>query len=171
VEVAGILMTINLMTNEASESTLDVMAKQGFVVDKSVDISAPKLPNDITELDDEDLIRLFQHINEFTKFVKVQVAAAQIDESNSKKILEMREAEVTVAHTQAKVTVASIKAKVASDPDISLLTNKHQAAYNYRKMMEMMMSNLEADMSLVSRELTRRTSGVSFKNRAGKFVV
>lgn len=163
--------TKHIMANAGSQKALDLLASQGFGVDQSLDLDIPKLPRDITELDDEDLIRLFQHINEFLKFVKVQVACAQIDEGDSKKILEMKEAVVTVAHTVAKVTVASIKAKVASDPEISNLTDRYRAAHDYRKMMEMMMGNLEADMSLVSRELTRRTSGASFKNRAGKFVV
>ena len=163
--------TKTIMANVGSQKALNLLTSQGFGIDQSLDIDVPRLPRDITELDDEDLIRLFQHINEFLKFVKVQVACSQIDEGDAKKILEMKEAIVTVAHTQAKVTVASIKAKVASDPDISDLTDRYRAAHDYRKMMEMMMGNLEADMNLVSRELTRRTSGASFRSRGSKFTV
>lgn len=164
-------MKKQLLTNESSMAAMDRMFKQGFPVETELDLDVPRLPSDITELDDEDLIRVFQHINEFLKFVKVQVAVAQIDENDSKKILEMAEAKVTVAHSAPKATVASIKAQVASDPEIVKLSDKQQAAHNYRKLMEVMMVNMESDMALVSRELTRRTSGASFKNRAGKFVV
>lgn len=161
----------SLIVDNDSMEILDVMKTQGFGIELTTDVDTPVLPSDITDLDDEDLIRLFQHINEFTKFVKVQVACAAIDESNAKKIMDMKEAELTVAHTQAKVTVSSIKAKVSAEPAMIAAADKYSAKHNYRKMMEMMLSNLESDMNLVSRELTRRTSSSSFKNRAGKFVV
>jgi molybdopterin-biosynthesis enzyme MoeA-like protein len=160
---------INLIVDEGSLRVFDALSNQGLPMTNSSAVDVPGLPPDITDLDDEDLIRLFQHLNEFTKFIKVQVACAQIDESDAKKKLDMADAKLTSTHTAPKVTVASIKAAVASDPDIIKLTDVYQARHDYRKMIEMMVNNLESDINLVSRELTRRTSGGSFRSRSSKF--
>ena len=160
-----------LITDTPSLNTMRILEGQGFGIKNALKSSVPVLPPDITDLDDEDLIRLFQEINEFTKFVKVQVAAAQIDENNTKKRLDFMESKKSSSYSGTKMTVTAIKASIALDPEVEKLADEAQARYDYRKMMEVMLSNLEADMALVSRELTRRTSGASFKNRAGKFVV
>lgn len=160
-----------LMVNDYSKTALETLKSQGFGISEDMDSSVPVLPSDITELDDEDLIRLFQHINEFTKFVKVQVVCAQIDENNAKKKLDFLESTKSSAYSGTKMTVTAIKAAIAVDPEVYSLSDKYQALYDYRKMMEVMMVNLESDMNLVSRELTRRTSTTSFRSRASKFVV
>jgi hypothetical protein len=170
VEVAEVLM-IKLLRGDNSEKTLAFIKAQGISIDKELDLEVPKLPRDITELDDEDLIRLFQHLNEFTKFIKVQVACAQIDESDAKKRMDYLEASFTTQYTVPKATVASIKAKVMSEDSMKVSVEEYQAKHDYRKMIEMMVSNLESDMHLVSRELTRRTSSSSFKTRGSRFTI
>lgn len=169
-EVAEVSM-INLMYSESSDDVLKALSKQGILVSESVEMDVPALPNDITDLDDEDLIRLFQHLNEFSKFIKVQASCAQIDETEAKKQMEYLEATLMIEHSAPKVTVSSIKAKIETDPEMQKAIDKHNAKQYYRKMIDVMVSNLEADMHLVSRELTRRTSGGNFKTRGSKFTI
>ncbi len=169
-EVAEVSM-INLINSASSEGILDTLKAQGLGISRQIDAQPPTMPRDITELDDEDLIRLFQHLNEFTKFIKVQASCAQIDESEAKKRMDYLEATLTTQHTAPKVTVASIKAKVMSEESMQTVSQEYQFKHDYRKMIEMMVNNLESDMHLVSRELTRRTSGGNFKTRGTKFTI
>ena len=55
-----------------------------------------------------------------------------------------------------RVTYA--RAQVAADPRIVALKDVVEEAYAYRKLVESLAANVERDASLVSRELTRRTS-------------
>lgn len=163
---------INLITTDASSSVLDVLSSQGLALPTSLESAVPSLPSDITDLDDEDLIRLFQHLTEFTKFVKVQMTCAQIDENQTKKMADTLEATLMVstsASSGPKTTVSYVKSVVAADPQLAKLNDALQAKHDYRKMIEVMVTNLESDTNLVSRELTRRTSGANFKTRSSRF--
>jgi hypothetical protein len=161
----------SLITQLPSLNSLLMLEDQGFMISRDIEGSMPKLPEDITELDDEDLIRLFQHINEYTKFVKVQVVAAQIDESNAKKKLDYLEFQKSAAYNGTKMTVTAIKAAIGVDPEVEERSNIYQTMHDYRKLMEVVLSNLESDMNLVSRELTRRTASSSFRSRGSKFTI
>jgi len=56
------------------------------------------------------------------------------------------------------VTVTLIKAQIDTDPEINKLRDEYDEKYAYRKLLEMLLSNQERDITLVSREITRRTS-------------
>lgn len=162
---------IKLIRSDSSNTVLELLNSQGISVNKEIDLQSPTLPKDLTDLDDEDLIRLFQHLNEFSKFIKVQASCAQIDENESKKKMDYLEATLMIEHAAPKATVSSIKAKVETNSDMKDAVDEYNAKQYYRKMIDVMVSNLEADMHLVSRELTRRTSGGNFKTRGSKFTI
>ena len=152
---------------EDSKQTLDIIREQGFTIDEEFEGINPIMPNDITDLDDLGVMRLYQEYNAFLQFVLAQVTCAQIDEINAKKKLDFIEARLMERHTQPKMTVSAIKAKVSMDPEYIEALAKHSVAYDYRKGMEMMCTNTERDCNFISRDLTRRTStGFS---RASKF--
>jgi hypothetical protein len=117
------------------------------------------MPGDITLLDDEGVMRLWQEYNAYLQFILAQVTCAQIDEADAKKELEYVESTFTARHTLPKMTVASVKALVANEPDVRDAEGHHSAAYYYRKGMEMLYTNTKMDCDFISRELTRRTSG------------
>ena len=157
---------------DAGKTALDTLAEQGFGIPTTFDLDSPQLPPDITELSDEDLMRLFQWINEYTKYIKVQAGFAHIDEADLKKSLEYVESVATATAMSSAVkgtTVTAIKTQVNSEPAVVEAQNAYNVAYGYRKMIDVMVTNLESDMNLVSRELTRRTSGGNFKTRADRF--
>jgi rRNA processing protein Krr1/Pno1 len=54
--------------------------------------------------------------------------------------------------------ITLVKAQISLDPTLVELSGKYEEAYAYRKLVEMLLSNHERDLSLVSREITRRAS-------------
>jgi hypothetical protein len=53
--------------------------------------------------------------------------------------------------------ITIVKAQISVDPTIVSLSQDYENKYAYRKMVEMLLNNHERDLSLVSREITRRT--------------
>ena len=151
-------MSIKLRAEE-SQKTIDVIRAQGFTLESEFESSSPMMPNDITDLDDINVMRLYQEYNAYLQFILAQVTCAQIDEQNAKKKLDMAEARAMEYYTEPKMTVSAIKAKVAVDPDVDKLASSHTFTHDYRKGMEMMYTNIKSDCDFISREITRRTSG------------
>jgi hypothetical protein len=54
--------------------------------------------------------------------------------------------------------VTTVKAEIAIDENIVNLSNQYEEKYAYRKLVEMLLNNHERDLSLVSREITRRSN-------------
>jgi hypothetical protein len=153
------------------EDTLEQLRKQGLVVPTQVDIDVPSLPVDISELADEDLMGLFTRYTAFWNFLSAQLACAIIDERASEKAFDAAESLAMLrAHggKAAKDTVTLLKAQVAADPEVSKLSKDYEGQYAYRKLVEMMVNNAERDANLLSRELTRRTSGSATKLRGSR---
>ena len=62
-----------------------------------------------------------------------------------------------------------MKARMAADPTIIHLREGLAAKYAYRKLIEVMVNNIDRSTQLVSRELTRRTSNSSLQRSARMF--
>jgi len=54
--------------------------------------------------------------------------------------------------------VTTVKAEIAIDENVVALDNDYEEKYAYRKLVEMLLNNHERDLSLVSREITRRSN-------------
>jgi hypothetical protein len=150
---------------------LEQLKKQGIEIPSTVNISIPKLPADISELADEDLMILFSQYTAFWNFLSAQMACAIIDERTNEKDYSSTESLAMLrAHggKSSKDTVTLLKAQVAADPAVKSASDKYEASYNYRKLVEMMVNNAERDTNLISRELTRRTSGSATKMRGSR---
>jgi len=164
-------MTIKLKVPAHAANALEELKAQGLDVSHEVDLDKPTLPEDITELDDEDLMRLFTKLIAYIDFLSTQSSLAQIDERESERCLNQIEAEVTANLPVAKGDkVSVIKAQAAAAPEVVEAAEAYSSAYSYRKIIESMLDNYERDAMLVSRELTRRTAGDTYKSRSRKFV-
>ena len=161
----------NLITGDTSKYVLDTLDQQGLGLDRETFTPRPSLPADITEVDDEELMRLYTHFSSYSDFVNTQLACAIIDEKEAQRNIEYAESEAMLRHqsTNAKTTVTIIKALVDGDPSLGDLRQDALNKYSYRKMLETMANNLERSSSVCSRELTRRTSGDNFKTRSRRF--
>jgi hypothetical protein len=160
-------MGIKMQAHE-SQNTFDTMKEQGFYVEQEFTGVLPQMPFDVTDLDDLGVMRLWQEYNAYLSFIASQLTAAAMDESATKKYLDLVEAKYTAKHTQPKMTVSAIKALVATEDEVKDAEHEYEVRHNYRKGMEMLYNNVERDCAFISRELTRRTSG-GFSSRASKF--
>ena len=128
----------------------------------------PKMPQDISVLDSDELSGLFTQLTAWSNYVAGQLAAAQVDEHVLNKKKDSLEARLFLDKDNSKVKgerVTLIKAQVAADPKIEDLENQLTHAYAYRKMVEVVANNFERDVALVSREITRRTNDIRMSRK------
>lgn len=149
------------LMGDSSRRAASVISGQGFNTPPKPRYDIPSLPQDITGLGDEDLMDLFVSLTAWMDFIAVQVAMAQVDERASQRDLDIAEASATAANWTGgrDDRVAIAKAKVATDAVVVRCRNDLDERHAYRKLVEALASNVERDAALVSRELTRRTSG------------
>lgn len=118
------------------------------------------LPPDITELSSEQLAEMFTILTGWADYMSSQLVQAQLAERDSLRKAELAESRALVRLTTAApkgTTVSLIKAQIDVDPDILDLRDKYEEKYAYRKILEMMLNNQERDITLVSREISRRS--------------
>lgn len=143
-----------------SQPVIDNLQLQGFQFQTRMELQIPDMPSDITTLDDEGLMHLFGELTSYANFLSAQYACALIDEKNADQALDFAESKNYISAYEAnkKETVTIMKARMASDPEIIHLREALNAKYAYKKLIEVMVSNVERNTQLTSRELTRRTS-------------
>ena len=120
-----------------------------------------KLPHDITDLNGDQLAELFTVLTSWADFFASKLTKAQVDEKAAEGKLDYETAKLTVellgnATKTDKVSLA--KAQIAINPTIVSLKKELHDKYSERKLWELMLGNQERDITLVSREITRRTS-------------
>ena len=143
-----------------SSNAISVLNSQNIFLWPEQQSKVP-MPSDISTLHSDQLSELFTNLTAWTNYIAGQLAAAQVDEKGIEKRRDMLEAELFVRKGGNKDkgdTVALIRAQIACDPKIVELEERLLESYAYRKMLEVVYSNFERDTSLVSREITRRTS-------------
>lgn len=165
---------LTLRMSEASEKAAADIKKQGLRLFDRPEDRIPRLPEDITAVHDENLMALFTGITSWLDYVSVQVACAQIDERAAQRTVDQAEASALINGWSGDRAdrVAIARAKQAIDPEVIRVIDEFAEAHNYRKLIEALASNLERDAALVSRELTRRTAGISStpSRRASRYV-
>ena len=118
------------------------------------------LPPDITELSSEQLAEMFTILTGWADYMSSQLVQAQLAERDALRKSEFAESKALVKLTTGSpkgTTVSLIKAQIDIDPDIQDLRNKYEETYANRKILEMMLNNQERDITLVSREISRRS--------------
>jgi hypothetical protein len=120
-----------------------------------------KLPPDITVLSSEQLAEMFTVLTGWADYIATQLANAQIQERTLEKKLDRKVASLLVEKMGAKEKgdrVTLVKAQISMDEEVQDIEDRHHQAYVQRKAWEVMLQNQERDTTLVSREITRRTS-------------
>lgn len=165
---------ITLRMSESSEKAAAELKKQGLRIPNQPEDRLPRLPEDITSIHDEDLMVLFGSVTSWLDYVSVQVACAEIDERASQRVLDQAEASALIGSYKGPASDRITMAKAAAVLDPEVVRIKTELADNmaYRKLIQTLASNLERDAALVSRELTRRTAGISStpSKRASRYV-
>lgn len=153
-------MTINIHATGISKDVLDILEGQGLPVRRSLDLELPPFPNDVTAVDDQQLMDLANRYMQNYNFMLTQVACAELAVVEAENAYDTAEAKAMLSKTTGKSTEKSnmLKAQVITDPEIVDLSTNLLHARAYHKMLKTMLDNLERYYQLTSRELTRRTS-------------
>jgi hypothetical protein len=119
------------------------------------------LPNDITDVGSEELGTLYTRLTSWSDYIASQLTMAQLEERAALKAKEFKENTMLVRRMGSSAKgerVTTVKAEIAVDPDVVALDNDYEEKYAYRKLVEMLLTNHERDLQLVSREITRRSN-------------
>lgn len=135
------------------------------VMQKGIDLPKPAydqavLPPDITELSSEQLAEMFTILTGWADYMSSQLVQAQLAERDALRKADFAESKALVRMSTGApkgTTVSLIKAQIDIDPDIQDLRDRYEEKYAYRKILEMMLNNQERDITLVSREISRRS--------------
>ena len=120
-----------------------------------------QLPRDITDLDDDGLMDLFVQLTQWNDHLAGVLAISIINEREAQRSVDQYEAAgMLKGWTGGKNDrVALAKATIAATDEMKELVHDLDIKYAFRKLLEPKTLNVERDSSVVSRELTRRTSG------------
>lgn len=120
-----------------------------------------RIPTDITAISSEDLGELFTRLTAWTDYINSQLTMAQLEERAALKKKDFTENTMLIKRMGAQVKgerITAVKAEISIHPDVVQLDNDYEEKYAYRKLVEMLLTNHERDLSLVSREITRRSN-------------
>jgi hypothetical protein len=120
-----------------------------------------ELPADITSVTSEALGELFTRLTAWTDYIASQMTMAVLEERAALKKKDFLENTLLIKRMGSSVRgerVTTVKAEIAIDPNLVALDNDYEEKYAYRKLVEMLLNNHERDLSLVSREITRRSN-------------
>ena len=161
-----------LITGDLSSYIVSQLDEQGIAIPKVAATYRPDLPEDITELEDEDLMVLYTQFIAYSDFLNTQLACAIIDEKELERRIGLAEAENMITQsTGTKTTVTAMKATLEVNDEVRAAKVEHLQKYAYRKMLETIANNTERHSAVCSRELTRRTAGDNYKTRSRKFTI
>jgi len=157
---------LNLVTTGISEEIIKVLERQGLPIRQTLDMAIPNFPDDVTLMDDQDLMVLASKYMENYNMVRTQVSCAQIAELEAENDYDFTEAMALLNTSTGKTTEKAglLKAAVLVREDIQAKLKIKNYAYAYRKLLETTQDNLERYYNLASRELTRRTSADRMRN-------
>ena len=154
-----------------SEDIIATLEKQGLKIRQVLDIDMPEFPDDITLVDDQSLMVMASKYMENYNMMRTQTACAQVAELEAENAYDLAEATALIGTSTGKATEKAglLKASVLMRPEIQEKLRLKNHTYAYRKLMETTQDNMERYYSLVSRELTRRTSSDRDRMRNNKF--
>jgi hypothetical protein len=146
-----------------SKEVVDSLNKLGIALAAKPDFPIPELPRDISELDDEALMDLFVQFTGWSDYLSGARAIAVINEREADRLVTNKESDEFLNQWKGGSAdrIALVKAKVAADPEVAELKYDLDTKYAFRKLLETRADDVERNSQVVSRELTRRTSGLS----------
>jgi hypothetical protein len=133
----------------------------------------PDLPEYLDDLGDEEFMRLYTEYTAWVSYAKAELVKAEIAEDREENAKRLIEARVLIeqwgsdAKSSDRVTIA--KAKRDTDKRVIAQQDLYLQARAYRKLVDSVYDRCERASQLLSRELTRRTSGAPRERRAARY--
>lgn len=117
----------------------------------------PSLPDDLTELDDAELMSLLALFTRWADYSGAQLAMAFVDERIADSVYDRAKALSTVRDWGGKEDRVNLaKARLELDDDVQECAQERHRTYAYRKLVESVHESHVRDAAVISRELTRR---------------
>lgn len=145
------------------EDALTKVLAQGFKLPESPDPDdQPLLPNNLSDLNDRDMMEEFALFTAWADYAHAQVGLAVIAERTAELELEWQ---ISLHYSSSpKQAVTITKAEALQNPDVYEARKKVEVAYAYRRVVTDLAERYERDAAVISRELTRRTSEGSVRS-------
>jgi len=159
---------IKLSTETTSSEVINKLSSQGINFQHGYNGIAPSLPEDITSVDDSDLMSLFSLFTEYNSFLLMQIATSKIDKEAASKEVEIAEAKFLIEAPKGE-TVSKTKAKILIDETMQILHKNFYAIENYLIILEGIQKGVDESSKVVSREITRRNNNYNISSRTRNF--
>lgn len=136
-------------------------------------VGIPELPEDITDLDDVELMRLMTACTAWVDFASVKLSVSQVTERRCEMELKSIRANELILSwgdntgRDGKVTIA--EARRDSSPRVTEINQLALDAYAQRKRLEVRVEALVRDAAAISRELTRRLGSEGPRRREARW--
>jgi hypothetical protein len=131
----------------------------------------PRLPLNLTDLDDKRLMNLLVKFNRYQDHIAGELALCWINEHSAETQLELTKAR-HLASTWTGTSgdrVAVQKAEATIDPDVINVDKAHAKFKAKRQLYTVMVESLARDAAVVSREVSRRIGNRDVSNRSDRF--
>jgi hypothetical protein len=126
----------------------------------------PEIPDDLTAIDDKELMQLFSREVAWCNFFAARLSEAQVVEKYAEADLKIAELHGFIAaESKGKQSVTAQRAQRDMEPEVEAARLKALEAWAQRKAFEMAFESRERCSQLYSRELTRRTGGLATERR------
>ena len=124
----------------------------------------PRLPLNLTDKDDEGVMELLVKMTRYQDHLAGQLIEAEIDESSASTLLELAKAKHLAGQWTGASSdrVAVQKAQALMDREVQEANGAYEQARAKRKLYSVLVESTARDAAVVSRELTRRTSGSKY---------
>jgi hypothetical protein len=142
--------------------------KRGLPVPNRPAHEQPEMPEDITDVGDDELMSLMMRLTGWANYLAAQLAMARVDEQYADAVLKKYEAFSAIANKMEK-SVTTAKALAYEDSDFLEAKEEYEQCFAYRKLVEMMYESIDRNNFAVSRELTRRLGRSDRDNRSAKW--
>jgi Zn-dependent oligopeptidase len=151
-------------------STWKTLTGWGFTPEERPEDTVPDIPEDITELTDQQLMQLMGAYTAWTVYAADRKAASLRDLRNAEKHLRYVTALASVRATSER-TVAGRKAAAQADPEVQQVETEVADAVDLAEAMDVVWENTKIKIQLASRELSRRIAQHGHEQRAAKWGV
>lgn len=141
-------------------SSVEVPAEWGIEFEQP-ELGQVKLPYDITELTSDELAQKFTLLTAWADYIASQLVIAQTDEEAAERSYKYLTDKLLVEKMGTRATgdrITLIRAQVNIEPEVQRAAQGLAEKTAYRKLVQMLLDNHQRDITLVSREITRRSN-------------
>ena len=131
----------------------------------------PKLPAELAELTDSQMMSLFSRFTRWADYFSVLVALDEVKEKFAEDEVRRLEDLFMLANRPERPQsgeLTMIKASMEGDAEIAAARQEFRVVYAHRKLIQVFFEAAERDAAVLSRELTRRTEMEPYNRRADR---